>query len=69
MNILQLDWTPSAHARKINQLLRKRRATTIPRPPFESSRRGESNSALTIFVKFIFDLYFLKQVNTGSEQK
>jgi len=34
------------------------RATTIPRPPLESSWWGESKSALTIFVKLIFDLFF-----------
>ena len=34
------------------------RATTIPRPPLESSRRGESRSAWSIFVKFIFDLFY-----------
>ena len=32
--------------------------TTLLRPPLESSWRGESKSALTIFVKFIFDLFF-----------
>ena len=39
---------------------RTRRVTTIPRPPWESTRRGESKSALTIFVKFIFDLLFFE---------
>ena len=34
------------------------RAKTIPRPPFESSWQEEPKSALTIFVKFIFDLFF-----------
>ena len=33
---------------------------TIPRPPLENSRREESESALTIFVKFIFDLLFFE---------
>ena len=33
-------------------------ATTIPRPPLESSRRGESRYACVIFVGSIFDLFF-----------
>ena len=31
---------------------------TIPRPPLESSRQGKSKSDWTIFVKFIFNLFF-----------
>ena len=34
------------------------RVTSIPRPLMESSWRGESKSALAIFVKFSFDLFF-----------
>ena len=34
------------------------RATTIPRPPLESSRQEESKSILTILVKFVFSLFF-----------
>ena len=34
------------------------RATTIPRPPLESPWSGESRSAWSIFVNFIFDLFF-----------
>ena len=36
------------------------RATTDSRPQPKSSRRGESKSSLTIFVKFIFDLSFFE---------
>ena len=35
-----------------------RRVTTLSRPPLESSRRGESKSAGSIFVKVIYDLFF-----------
>ena len=39
---------------------RTRRVTTLLRPPLESSRRGEFRSALSIFVKSIFDLLFFE---------
>ena len=48
---------PSRNTQKIN-CRKTARATTIPRPPSESFWRGESKSALTIFVKFFFDLFF-----------
>ena len=53
---LQLDCGPPVETHEKSIAGRTRRATTIPRPPLESSQRGESKSALTIFVKFIFDL-------------
>ena len=33
---------------------------TIPRPPLEGCQRGEFRSALTIFIKSIFDLLFVE---------
>ena len=39
---------------------RTRRVTTLLSPPLESSRRGEFRSALSIFVKSIFDLLFFE---------
>ena len=56
---VQLDWTPSRRTQKPTYR-RTRIVTTIPRPPLESSRRGESKPALTIFEKFIFDLLFFE---------
>ena len=46
-----LDPPVETHEKSIYQ--RTKRAATIPRPPLESSWRGESKSAVTIFVKFI----------------
>ena len=53
---VQLDWTSSINTQK-SIYQQTRRATTVPRPPLESSWQGESKSALTIFVKLIFDLF------------
>ena len=45
------------------------RATTIPRPPLESSRREESRSAWSIFVKFIFDPFFQNNFPNNAQTK
>ena len=42
---------------------------TNPRPVSESSRRGESRSAMSIFVRPIFDLVFLKTGENGVSTK
>ena len=42
---------------------------TNPRPVSESSRRGESDSALPIFMRPIFDLVFLKTGENGVSTK
>ena len=47
---------PPVETHKKSICRRTRRVTTIPRPPLESSRRGESRSAWYIFVKFISGL-------------
>ena len=43
--------------------------TTIARPPLESSRRGKSKPVLSIFVKFIFDLFFQNNFPTSVQRK
>ena len=55
-----------AHEKPIPQ--RTKRATTISRPPLESSRRGEFNSAGIIFVKVILT-FFKITFQIMSEQK
>ena len=65
---LQLDWTSNTSQQKINS--RKNvRATTIPRPPLENSQRGESRSAWSIFVKFIFTSFFKTTFQIMPKQK
>ena len=44
-------------------------ATTLSRPPLESSRRGESRSAVHIFSDHFLTSYFLKQVKAWPQQK
>ena len=56
-----------AHTKLIPR--RTRRAMTIPRPPLESSQQGGFRSAVSIFVRSIFGVSFLKHVKTGSQQK
>ena len=56
-----------AHEKLICQ--RTRRATTIPRPPLESSRRGESRSAWYTFVNHIFDLLIFETSETMAPTK
>ena len=45
-----------AHEKLIPEKYQK--AMTNPRPPLEGSWQGKSKSAWTIFVKFIFDMFF-----------
>ena len=52
-----LDWTSSRRTRKVNSQ-KIIRAATISRPPLESSWQGEIRLEWSIFVKFIFDLFF-----------
>ena len=63
---IQLDCSSSILSHTKINCRKTERATTIP--PLESSWRGKSKSALTIFVKLIFDLSCLKHVKTGSGQ-
>ena len=65
---VQLNWIPSKNTQKINSQ-QIRRAMTLSRPPLESSQREESKSALTIFVKFIFDLLFQNNVPNIAQRK
>ena len=46
------------HAHKKSIFRQTRGVTTLPRPPLESSRLGESRSAVTIFVKSIVGVLF-----------
>ena len=45
------------------------RAATIPRPPLESYQQEESRSAWSIFVKFIFDLFFQNNFPNNAHTK
>ena len=53
-----IDDQRDAHKKTIFR--KSRGVTTIPRPPLESSRRGEFRSAVTIFVKSIFGVLFFE---------
>ena len=50
---IQLGWT-SNMSRQKNDSWKIVRATTIPRPPLESSRQGKSRSSWSIFCKIYF---------------
>ena len=55
--MLQLEWTPNINAQK-NNSRKTVRATTILRQLLDSSRRGESKSAVYIyFLRAIFGLF------------
>ena len=67
---IQLDWMSSVSRWKIHSKKKNvtARATTIPRPPMESSRQGESKYFVYIFVWSFFNSYFLS-IRKGSQQK
>ena len=44
-------------------------AMTVLRPPLESSWQGESRSVWSIFVKFIFDLFFQNNFPNNAQTK
>ena len=54
---VHLDWTPSAREQKIIPE-KNRNGDDNFETPLESSRQGESKSALSISVKDVFDLFF-----------
>ena len=66
---IQLDWTSNMNRQKNNSWKKNIRATAIPRPPLESSRQEESRSAWSIFVKFIFDLFFQNNFPNNAQTK
>ena len=55
---VQLDRTSNMSRQKNNSRKKTVRVTTTPRPPLESSRRGESRSSGYIFYNIYFDLFF-----------
>ena len=56
---LHLDCRSARHTQEI-KLPTNQKAMTIPRPLLESSRQGESRSAVTIFVKSMFGVLFFE---------